>query len=134
MTRRHRTWLRLLGAAALLAVGLDHLDELTVGHYSAIPTIGTLFALNFAAAALVACALVVPWRRLRGETGRAVLAAAGVAIAAGSLAALLVSESTTLFGFRETGYRAAIVLALALDVAAIALLGTYLVAYRVRPH
>ena len=34
---------RYIGAAALLAVGLDHLEQRTAAHYAAIPTIGTLF-------------------------------------------------------------------------------------------
>jgi hypothetical protein len=107
---------RLLAALALLAVGLDHLVERSVDHYAAIPTIGTLFTLDFVAAAVIAAGLV---------SGRAVrpLAAAGMLVAAGSLTGLLVSEQTPLFGFREAGYRPAIVLAIALDVAAIALLG-----------
>jgi hypothetical protein len=108
---------RLLGAVALLAVGIDHLVERSADHYGDIPTIGTLFALDFGAAALIAGGLVVSGRAVRP------LAAAGVLVAAGSLAGLLVSERTPLFGFRETGYRPAIVLAIALDAAAILLLG-----------
>jgi hypothetical protein len=126
---RLAAWTRLLGAAALLGVGLDHLDELSAGHYSAIPTIGTLFALNFASATLVAGGLVVPWQRLGGLAGRLaprLLAAGGIGIAAGSLAGLLVSESTGLFGFMETGYRGAIVFAIGLDVAALVLLSAHL--------
>src|SRR4051794_41274059 len=57
-------------AAAVLAVGLDHLEQDVVDHYSVIPTIGTLFMVNFAAAVAVAACLVVPlpraWRRARG--------------------------------------------------------------------
>ena len=109
---------RLLGALALLAVGVDHLVERSAEHYAAVPTIGTLFALDFAAAAVIAGGLVVG----RGRAGRA-LAAAGALVAAGTLAGLLVSEHTPLFGFREMGYRPAIVLAIALDAAAILLLG-----------
>ena len=37
-------------AAALLAVGLDHLEQRTTAHCAAIPTIGTLFLLNFVSA------------------------------------------------------------------------------------
>ena len=108
---------RLLGALALLAVGVDHLVERNADHYGAIPTIGTLFALDFVAAAVIAAGLVVGRRAVRP------LAAAGVLVAAGSLAGLLISEQTPLFGFREMGYRPAIVLAIALDAAAILLLG-----------
>jgi hypothetical protein len=108
---------RLLGALALLAVGIDHLVERSADHYAAIPTIGTLFVLDFAAAAAIAGGLLAG-----GRTSRP-FAAAGVLVAAGSLAGLLVSEHTPLFGFRETGYRPAIVLAIVLDAAAILLLG-----------
>ena len=118
------TWTRYLGAVALLGVGLDHIEQFAVDHYSAIPTIGTLFALNFASAVLVACGLAAPAQRLRGRAGRVavpLLSIGGIAIAAGSLAGLLASESTGLFGFMETGYRPAIVLSVALDVATIVL-------------
>jgi hypothetical protein len=117
---RVRPWTRALGALALLGVGLDHLDEYAVAHYSAIPAIGTLFVLNFAAAAALAVAFAVRPRRL--------FAAGGIAVAAGSLAALVASEQSPVFGFRETGYRPAIVLAIALDVAAIGLLALHLAA------
>jgi hypothetical protein len=117
---RWQRWTRALGALALLGVGLDHLDEYAVAHYSAIPTIGTLFLLDFASAALLAVAFAVrPWR---------LFAAAGIAVAAGSLAGLLASEHVALFGFREVGYRPAVVLAIALDVVAIALLAPHAVA------
>jgi len=55
-----------------------------------------------------------------------VLAVAGIAIAAGSLAGLLVSENGGLFGFTERGYREAIVLSIALEVATVVLLGVFL--------
>jgi hypothetical protein len=45
---------RYLGAAALLAVGLDHLEQRSAAHYAAIPTIGTLFLLNFVSATVLA--------------------------------------------------------------------------------
>jgi hypothetical protein len=112
---------RYLGAAALLGVGLDHLEQYSTEHYSAIPTIGTLFALNFVSAALIAGALAAPVQRLPGRAGRIalpVLGAGGIGVAAGSLAGLLLSESTGLFGFMEVGYRPAI----ALELATIALL------------
>jgi hypothetical protein len=48
--------LRVLGAVLLLGVGRDHIEQYYGGSYSVVPTIGTLFALNFAAATLVAAA------------------------------------------------------------------------------
>jgi hypothetical protein len=120
---------RYLGALALLGVGVDHLEQYYVDFYSAIPTIGTLFVLNFASAAVVALGLVVPVERLAGRRSQAVLAVfalGGIAVAAGSLAGLLVSENGGLFGFMEQGYREAIVISIALEVATIALLGLFL--------
>src|SRR3954464_9483772 len=90
------SYTRYLGAAALLAVGLDHLEQYTVDHYSALPTIGALFALNAALAAVLAAGLVAPLHRVTGPAGRvapALLSAGGLAVAAGSLVGLLVSES-----------------------------------------
>ena len=117
---------RYLGALALLGVGVEHLVEYADDSYSVIPTVGTLFALNFASAALLACALAAPLQRLPGRAGRLALplaCAGGIGVAAGSLAGLVVSEGGGLFGFTETGYRPAIVLSIALEVATIVLLG-----------
>jgi hypothetical protein len=116
---------RYVGAAALLGVGLDHLEQSSAEHYAAIPTIGTLFALNFVSAALIAGAPAAPVQRLPGRAGRIalpLLSAGGIGVAAGSLAGLLLSESTGLFGFMEVGYRPAIVLSIALELATIVLL------------
>ena len=127
------TWTRYLGALALLAVGLDHLEQNLVDYYSAIPTIGTLFVLNFASAAVIAAGLFAPVQRVPGRVGKVAVPAlclAGIGVAAGSLAGLLVSESSGLFGFMETGYRAAIVLSIALEGATIALLGAHLAVAR----
>ena len=127
---------RYLGAVALLAVGLDHLEQFSTEHYSAIPTIGTLFALNFVSAALLAAALAAPVQRLPGRAGRLalpLLCVAGIGVAAGSFAGLLLSESGGLFGFMEVGYRpAAIVISIGLEATTIALLSVHL-ALR-RPH
>jgi hypothetical protein len=130
---RRPSVLRALAALALLGVAADHLEELTVGHYAAIPTIGTLFALDIAAATVLAVALLAPLGRLPGRAGRAappLAALAGIGVAGGSLVALLVSEQTTLFGFMESGYRLAIVVAIACEAAAALLLGADLAGSR----
>jgi hypothetical protein len=122
---------RYLGALALLGVGVDHIEQYYAEFYSAIPTIGTLFVLNFASAALVTLGLVAPVERIAGRrapAALALLAISGIGIAAGSLAGLLVSENGGLFGFMETGYREAIVISIALEAATIILLGLFLVA------
>jgi hypothetical protein len=121
------TWtLRILSAAALLAVAADHLYEYDVDHYSAIPTIGTLFLLNGLSATALAVVLLVPVQRIVPQrlATAAIPAAAvsGIVISVTSLAALFISESTPLFGFMEYGYRFVIVLAIVAEAAATVLL------------
>ena len=123
------SWSRYLGALALLGVGLDHLEQFSVDSYSAVPTIGTLLALDFASAALLAAGLAAPVQRLPGRAGRLallVLSLAGIGVAAGSLAGLLLSENAGLFGFMEAGYRPAIMLSIGLEATTILLLGAHL--------
>ena len=127
--RHARRALRYLGAAALLGVGIDHLQQYFGASYSFIPTIGTLFALNFASAVMIATGLIAPVDRLFRRAGNLILgslAAAGISVAIGSLIALLISEQTPLFGFMESGYRQAIVISIVLEVATTVLLGAYL--------
>jgi hypothetical protein len=122
---------RYLGALALIGVGVDHIQQYYVDYYSAVPTIGTLFALNFVSATVVALGLVAPVGRLAGRWARAVLAllaAGGIVIAAASLAGLVISESGGLFGFMEQGYREAIVISIGLEAATIILLGVFVAA------
>jgi hypothetical protein len=112
---------RIVGAILLLFVGADHYYEYSVDDYSVLPTIGTLFLLNFISASVVGLALLAPLDRMFRRFGRAALEVAtlsGVGIAATSLVALLVSEQTRLFGFMELNYRPAIVVALASEAAA----------------
>lgn len=126
-----RALLRYAGALALLGVAAGHLRQLVVDHYDAVPTIGTLFALNVASAGAVGLALLAPVQRLPGRAGHiapAALAAAGVAIAAGSLVALWISETAGLLGFTEVGFRTAIAVLVGLEAAAVVLLGGSVVA------
>ena len=103
--------MRRLGALALLGVGLAHLEQYAVDHYSAVPTIGPLFLANFAGAMAIAFALPLT----RGP----LLPAAGIGLAASSLVALYVSEHGGLFGFAETGFRPAIAISVAFEIAAV---------------
>jgi hypothetical protein len=109
-------WLaaRVLGALAVLAVGAVHLQQYTM-LYSAIPTIGTLFILNFAGATAIGLGLLAPLETVVGRRwgGAAVglLALAGVGLAATSFAFLAISEQTPLFGFMEPGYDPTAILA-----------------------
>ena len=121
-----------LGALAVLATGIDHIQQYYSADYSTVPTIGTLFFLNFVGAVVVAAGLVAPLSRVAGryaDAVRAVLAVGGIALAVGSLAGLFISESSSgLFGFQEHGYRTPIALAIVAEAAATFFLVVYLIA------
>jgi hypothetical protein len=120
-----------LGAVAVLATGVVHIQQFYGNDYSTIPTIGTLFFLNFVSAVVLAAGLVVPLERVAGryaDSIRALFAVGGIGFAVLSLAALFVSESSSLFGFTEYGYRTAIVLAIVAEAAAAVFLLIFLAA------
>jgi len=97
---------RFAGALSLLAVGAVHLQQYEY-LYSAIPTIGTLFLLNFVGATLTGLALLAPLERLLGRIGSTavgLLALGGAGQAATAFTFLLISERRPLFGFMEPGY------------------------------
>jgi hypothetical protein len=120
----------IVGAAGVLATGADHLYEYTANNFSTVPTIGTLFLLNFIAATLVGAGLLLPLERVGKRLGaslEALLALSGIAIAATSLIALWISESWSLFGFTDYGFRPTIVAAIVAESVAIVALGAHLV-------
>ena len=122
---------RYLGALAVLATGVAHIEQYAVDDYSTVPTIGTLFLLNFVAAIVIAVGLIAPLRRVAGRSTdavRAVFAVGGIGLGVLSLAALFVSESSGLFGFVEHGYRMAIVVAIVAELAATVFLVAFLLA------
>ena len=125
-------WLaaRLLGALAVLAVGGVHLYEFE-HFYSPIPTIGTLFFLNFLGATAIGLGLLAPIERVGGRHGSALLvllALAGIALATVAFAFLLISQHTPLFGFKEPGYDpTGIDVVRAAEVATVIFLGAFLV-------
>ena len=119
---------RVIGASALLVAGGVHLEQYIVAHYSLIPTIGRLFLVNFIAATTLGLLLLIPIgrpsrRRLLVDS---FVAVAGIAVASGALAALLIGEQTPLFGFMEYGYRLEIVIALTSEAVAMVSLGVFL--------
>jgi len=133
-SHRGTVWLaaRALGALAVLAVGAVHLQQY-LWLYSAIPTIGTLFVLNFAGATAIGLGLLAPLERVLGRRlGSAavgLLALAGIGLAATSFAFLAIAEETPLFGFMEPGYDAtAILVSRVAEVVAVASLGAFVVA------
>ena len=122
---------RYLGALAVLATGVAHIKQYSVDHYSTVPTIGTLFLLNFIASIVIAVGLIAPLRRVTGrytDVVRTVIAVGGIGLGVLSLAALFVSESGGLFGFVEHGYRMAIVVAIVAEAAATLFLAAFLLA------
>jgi hypothetical protein len=124
---------RILGSLSLLTVGAVHLQQY-FALYSAIPTIGVLFVLNFAGATAVGLGLLAPLDRVLGRWGgaaAAALALAGVAMAAAAFVFLYISERTPLFGFMEPGYDpTAILTARLAEGATVLLLGGYLATRR----
>jgi hypothetical protein len=126
-------WLaaRLLGALSLLAVGAVHLQQYEY-LYSSIPTIGTLFVLNFVGATAMGLGLLAPLERLLGGWGSAavaLLALGGVGLAATAFVFLLVAERTPLFGFMEPGYDPpAIMASRVAELVTVGLLGSFFIA------
>jgi hypothetical protein len=122
---------RFLGALSLLAVGGIHLQQYDY-LYSAIPTIGTLFLLNFVGATVIGLGLLAPVERLLGRFGGALvalLALAGIGLAGSAFVFLLISERTPLFGFMEPGYDPrAIMAARVAELLTVGLLGSFLLA------
>jgi hypothetical protein len=105
--------LRTLGALSVLAVGAVHLQQY-FSLYSSIPTIGTLFVLNFVGATVIGLGLLAPVERLYDRPPGvlpALLALGGIGLAASSFVFLLISERTPLFGFMEPGYDPTAILA-----------------------
>lgn len=127
---RPRLWLaaRVLGALSLLVVGAVHLQQY-FDLYSSIPTIGTLFLLNFVGATLVGLGLLAPVEHLLGRLRNAILALlslAGIVQAATAFVFLFISERTPLFGFMEPGYDpGAILTARIAEAATVVFLGAF---------
>jgi hypothetical protein len=122
---------RVLGALSLLSVGAVHLQQYLY-LYSAIPTIGTLFLLNFIGATLIGLGLIAPTERLLGRFGPAavsLLALGGAGLAATAFVFLFVAERTPLFGFMEPGYDPPAILASRVaEAVTVVVLGAFLVA------
>ena len=131
-TRPRSSWLvaRALGALAVLLIAAVHLDQY-MGPYEAIPTIGTLFVVNFVAATVISLALLAPIEHLAGRWAGVAVALAtvsGIGLAATSFTLLLISERRPLFGFQEPGYDpTAIAVTKGAELAAVVLLGASLV-------
>jgi hypothetical protein len=120
---------RYLGALSVLLVGAVHAQQYYQAYFSVVPVIGTLFLLSFIGSGITGVALLTPVKRLLPKLGDVllVLAALGaIGIALGSLVSLLVSEYRPLFGFMESGYRLAVVLAIVFDATTTVFLSVYI--------
>ena len=121
---------RRLGAVTVLAGGAVHLQQYIVQNVWFYPAIAILFLLNVIGSGVVGIALLAPLERVlpdrRGIAAVAMPAAIGLLIAVGSLAFLFISESSSLFGFTESGYRTPVVLAIIAEGATILLLAPVL--------
>jgi hypothetical protein len=119
--RSHTRFALRLAAGVLVAfVAADHYYEYSVEQYSVLPTIGTLFLLNFIAATVCGLLLLAPLERVLHRVGRAtwwLAAFGGFAIGTTSLIGLLVSEQTPLFGYMELNYRPAVLVGLTSEAA-----------------
>jgi hypothetical protein len=114
--------LRQLGALATIVVGVVHLQQYADLIHD-VPTIGVLFLLDGAGAGVVAILLA---------TRRAPLGAVGgIALSAGAIVSIAISMSAGgLFGYQEPTLRAAVLVAIAAEAVAVALLLAYLVTRR----
>jgi hypothetical protein len=124
-----------VGAAGVLATGADHLYEYAVDGFSTVPTIGVLFLLNFIGATILGLAMLVPIGRIApriADLTRDVLDLSGIGLAASSLIALWISETSSLFGFSDFGFRATIVAAIVAESVAVIALSAHLALHHVR--
>ncbi|MDP8943230.1 MAG: hypothetical protein M3N16_03820 [Actinomycetota bacterium] len=112
--------LRYLGAALILAEGAIHLQQL-VDFIHAIPHIGPLFALNAAGALVVAGALAAR----RGVAAPI----AGIALSLGALIGIALARGDGLLGYMEPVLRPSVVLAVGVEIAAVAVLAGYLLVH-----
>ena len=104
--------LRIALAALVLVGGVVHLQQFLDG-FSSIPVIGPMFLANAVASAVIAALLV--WRN------EWIWVAAAAVMAAGSLAAIVISRDPGLFGYISTTFEAPQVLAVTFEAAAILL-------------
>lgn len=110
-----------MGTAALIIIGIVHLNLYAREHYSEIPTIGPLFLLDVILAWLAAVAIAL----LRAVWMRRCAALAGVLLCAGTFASYIVSLVHPLFGFEEPGISYSGGVAIAAEIIGSVCLGWY---------
>ncbi len=107
--------LRAAGALLILGVGVVHLEQY-VDFIKDVPTIGVLFLLNSFGAGVICVLLASPLRR--------VAALGGIAVSLGSLVSIAIARYADggLFSYTEPTTRTPIIIAVALEIAAIVVL------------
>jgi len=116
-------WTRPVGAVLIIGVGVVHLEQY-LEFIKDVPTIGVLFLLNAFAAGTTCLLLASPFL-LPG-------ALAGIGMSVGSLVSIVISRyaASGLFSYREPTWRSPIIIAVALEAAAVAVLTAALIAQR----
>jgi hypothetical protein len=114
---------RVLAAALVGAAGVIHL-YLWFDYFHRVHVIGALFLVNAGAGAAIAVALLA--------TDTALVALAGLAYAAGTLVAFVISARWGLFGYRESFWGSWQESAGAVELAAVLLLAAELARVRTR--
>ncbi|MGI8803282.1 MAG: hypothetical protein ACR2KV_14145 [Solirubrobacteraceae bacterium] len=109
--------LKAVGALLIIGVGVVHLEQYFDFMIKDVPTVGTLFLLNsFGAGAI--CVMLA---------GRFTLvpALAGIGLSLGALVSILLARyaDSGIFNYREPTWRAPIIIAVALEVVAVVVLG-----------
>ncbi len=117
---------RIIGALLILGVGVVHLEQY-LDFIKDVPTIGVLFLLNSFAAGAICLMLASPYL-LPG-------ALAGFGLSVGSIVSIVIARyaSSGLFNYREPTWRTPIIIAVALEAAAVVVLGAALMAQRRSP-
>ncbi len=107
--------LRILGALLIVGVGVVHLEQY-LDFIKDVPTIGVLFLLNAFAAGAIVMLLASPFTLLP--------AVAAIGLSVGSLISIAIARyaSSGLFSYREPTWRTPIIIAVALEVAAVVVL------------
>lgn len=113
--------MRIMGTAALIVIGIVHLNLYAREHYNEIPTIGTLFLLDVILAWLTAMIIAL----LRVVWMRRYAALAGALLCLGTFAGYIVALVHPLFGFEEPGISYSGGVAIAAEIVGATCLGWY---------
>jgi len=111
---------RYVAAALVFVVGAVHFQQY-IAVLSEVKTIGVLFLLN--AAGGFALTVMLLWK---DRTLNALGALGSIPLCLGSLVSILLARGGGIFGYQEPDWRAAVVIAVVAEVAALVVLTAYL--------